>query len=107
MKMRKTLETFHSHSELERSMISVRLIQRSVFKLNREIDIKGGAFTGLPDGRNKPLVVLHNFFANSQPDAGAGIFCFSVKALKDLEDLMLILLFKANSIITHTQLPIV
>ena len=51
-------------------------------------------------------MICHNFFADTQPDAGAGIFGFSLESLKYLEYFSGILLFKPNTVVLDPDLVV-
>ncbi len=56
---------------------------------------------GLGLDPNLPAVALHDFFADRQPNAGAGILLACVQSLENLENAVKVLWLHSDAIVTH------
>ena len=68
-------------------------------------EVKSSALTGFGFDPNSAAVALDDFFAQSEADAGAGIFFAGVEALEDEKDALEIFGWNADTVVAHGELP--
>jgi hypothetical protein len=74
--------------------------------MQRKGDMERSALPWLAGGGNIPLMVLRYPLTHGKPDAGAAVFGLSVETLEDAEDMIGILLIKANAVVMDLDMDL-
>src|SRR5688500_16704181 len=65
------------------------------------------ALIGKTFSQDDAVVILSNFFADSQSDARAAVFASAMQSLKYFKDLVIIFRFETDTIITYHKMIII